>query len=170
MIGTVAGLKGEFRQVSLNESIVVLPGDTASISGNQMIVTRNGQVVAVRILTGEAVIVPLGADYQEVIDRVMYFWRAPVAGIVATLTNVVKNLTTGAIRFDFSNGSQREFANGAAAIAETDYLDTSPTIAEDVLIRKTLVNSPDETNLHTVVGGKCSIDMNANNPVTLTID
>lgn len=138
--------------------------------GNQVIVSRAGNVVAVRLIVGETETVPPAASQEEILTRVLYFWRPPVAGVVATLTDVLKNTSTGVLRFRFSNGNEREFTGGAQAILSTDYLDTSPGLAEDILIRKTLVNSPDETNLTTMVGGKCSIDMNANAPVTVTVD
>ena len=140
------------------------------VVGNQVIVTRAGHVVAVRLITGEVEAAPVVAQQSEVLTRVLFFWRPPVAGVVATLTDVLKNTSTGVLRFRFSNGNEREFTGGAQALSLTDYLDTSPGLAEDILIRKTLVNSPDETNVTTMVGGKCSIDMNANAPVTVTVD
>jgi hypothetical protein len=162
--------KGEFRAMSLDSPVVVMPGDTCRVVGNQLLVIRGGNVIATRNLTGPETSAPLTITEQKTIESAIFFRRDPVAGVVATLTNVIKNTTTGSIRFQFSNGNEQEYPDGAAAISGTDYLDTTSKTAEDVLIRKTMLNSPDETNLTTVVGGKCSIDFNANAPVTLTIE
>jgi len=161
--------KGEFRQVEILP-VQVLPGDLVQQVGNQILVIRGGNVIATRDLTGPSVSVPMSVTEKQTISKAIFFRSAPVPGTVATLTNVVKNTTSGSIRFIFSNGNDREFSSGAQVMTETDYIDTSSKMAEDVLIRKTLINSPDETNLTTCVGGKCSIDMNATQPFTLTVE
>lgn len=166
MIGTT-NIAGEFRQAALNEPMAVSVGDTVHVVGNQVIVSRNGSVIAVRLITGALEAAPLGAERDEVIDRVVFFWRPPVAGTIVTLTDVVKNTSTGSITFKFSSGSQREFESLEQAISETDYIHTEPTLAEDILISKTIALSPDGTDLHQLVGVKCAIDINANQPVTV---
>lgn len=161
--------KGEFRAVSLDSPVVVMPGDSCQVVGNQLLIIRNGNVIATRNLTGPDVAASLEVTEQRLIESAIFFRRKPVAGVVATLTGVHK-APSGIISFRFSNGNEIQFASGADAITQTDYLDTTTEVAEHVLIRKTMLNSPDETNLTTVVGGKCSIDFNANAPVTLTVD
>lgn len=162
--------KGEFRAVALDLPVMVQPGDECRVVGQQLLILRNGNVIATRNLTGPDTAAPLAVTEAKLIDSAIFFRRTPVPGVVSTLTAVVKNLSTGSITFKFSNGNEQEFPSGASAIALTDYLDTTNEVAEHILIRKTMLNSPDETNLTTVVGGKCSIDFNANAPVTLTIE
>jgi hypothetical protein len=160
-------IAGEFRQAALNEPFAVQIGDTVQVVGNQVIVSRNGSVVSVRLITGEIEAAPLGAERNEVIDRVLFFWRPPVAGTVVTLTDVTKNTSTGSVTFKFSNGDQREFAGLEQAVSETNYIHTQPTLAEDILIAKSAALSPDGTDLHQLVGVKCAVDVNALQPVTV---
>ena len=169
MIGST-NIPGEFRQASLNEPLAVQVGDTVQVVGNQVIVSRAGNVVATRLMTGEVETVPLGAERNEILDRVMFFWRPRVSGQITTLTQVTKNTSTGALLFGFANGNQLEFNNYEQAMSSTDYIDSAPQLAQDILIRKTLVNSPDQTNLETCLGAQCAIDMAANVPVVLTIE
>jgi len=169
LIGST-NIPGEFRQAALNEPLPVQIGDTVQVVGNQVIATRNGQVVAVRLMTGQIEPAPLGAERNEVIDRVVFFWRPRMPGQITTLTKVTKNTTTGALRFDFANGSQIEADGYEQAMSATDYIDSTPQLAQDILIRKTLINSPDQTNLETCIGAQCAIDMAANVPIVLTIE
>lgn len=166
VIGTT-NIPGEFRQAALNEPLAVLVGDTVHVVGNQVIVSRNGYVVSVRLITGEIEAAPLGAERNEVIDRVLFFWRPPVSGTVVTLTDVTKNTSTGSVTFRFSNGDLREFATLEQAVSETNYIHTQPTLAEDILIAKSAALSPDGTDLHQLVGVKCAVDVNAIQPVTV---
>lgn len=169
MIGST-NIPGEFRQAALNEPLAVQIGDTVQVVGNQVIVSREGQVVSVRVITGEVEAAPLGAERNEVIDKVLFFWRPRVSGQITTLVQVTKNTSTGALLFGFANGNQLEFNDYEQAMATTDYIDSTPQLAQDILIRKTLVNSPDQTNLETCIGAQCAIDMAANVPVVLTIE
>jgi hypothetical protein len=141
----------------------------ATVIGSQLVITRNGSVIATRKIVGPHVAAPLGADHNESINHVLYFWRPPVAGKMATMTNVRKS-ATGAITFDYSDGIQLEFTSGANVIEVTDYIDTDPTLAQHILARKALLNSPDETNIETMVGATCAIDCNATQPVSVRID
>jgi hypothetical protein len=161
---------GEFRQAALDTPLPVQIGDTVQVVGNQVIVSRAGSVVAVRSITGTFEPAPLGAERNELIDRVVFFWRPPVTGVVVTLVDVVKNTATGSITMKYSNGNQVEYTGGEQIKTTTDYLDTDPEVAQDILARKTILNSPDETNLTTCIGGKCSMDFTANAPVTLTLE
>lgn len=158
--------KGEFRAVSLDSPVVVMPGDTCQVVGAQLLVIRNGNVIATRSLTGPDVAASLEVTEQRLIDSAIFFRRDPVPGVVVTLTGVRK-LASDAYIFQFSNGSQREFVDLATATAETNYIHTQPTLAEDILIAKSVAMSPDGTDLHQLVGVKCAIDVNATQPVTV---
>ena len=157
---------GEFRQVAI-QPLVVQSGDSVQHVGNQLIVTRNGHVIATRDLTGESVSVASTVDVAQLIDKAIFFKGNPVAGTVVTLTDVTKNTATGSVTFKFSNGDQREFSGLEQAVTETNYIHTQPTLAEDILIAKSAALSPDGTDLHQLVGVKCAVDVNALQPVTV---
>ena len=93
-----------------------------------------------------------------------------MSGQITTLIQVTKNTSTGALLFGFANGNQLEFADYEGAMQATDYIDASPQLTQDLLIRKTLINSPDQTNLETCLGAQCAIDIAANVPIVLTIE
>lgn len=89
-------------------------------------------------------------------------------GIVSTLTDVVRSGEI--IRFKFAGGTEREFADLPTALAAVEYLDTTEETTQDVLILKTLRNSPDGANLENILGAQCSADFNANSPLVLTVE
>lgn len=161
---------GEFRKADLDSPFIVQPGDTAIVTGNVVSFLRNGIVVATRVISAESEPVALESQSSESINHVMFFRSKPVAGIQATITNAVRNPSTGAIRFDFASGNQREFTGGLdEAISAVSYLDTDVATAEDMLILKTLRRSPDGANLENCIGAQCSCDFNANDEMILTI-
>ena len=170
MFGQIQGAKGEFRRLNLNQSVTVQPGDLATVIAGQLVITRNGQAVATRDIVGPEISVPLEATESEPINHIFFFRSKPVSGKLSTMTSVQKNTLTGAITFGFSDGTQLEFSSGASVIENTDYIDTDPTLGQHILARKAMLNSPDETNLETMVGATCAIDCNATQPVSIRID
>lgn len=93
-----------------------------------------------------------------------------MSGSMATLLTPRKNLGSGIITFPFSDGDSIEIPSGAAGMELTNYIDTTNVLAKHILIRKTLLNSPDETNLTTMVGATCAVDCNANQPMSVRVD
>ena len=166
---TAQSSKGEFRQVAI-QPLAVQSGDSIRQIGNQLIVTRDGQVIATRELSGESVSVTSIIDDSQVISSAIFFRSLPVSGVLATLLAPHKNNATGIITFPFSDGDSIELASIEEGMTVTNYLDTNNVIAKHVLIRKTLLNSPDGTDLHTMVGATCSMDCNANQPMSVRID
>lgn len=158
--------KGEFRQVAI-QPLSLLPGDIVQQVGNQLVVTRNCQVVATRDLTAESTSAPLTIQDAQTVSKALFFKEYPVAGVVVTLIDVVKNTANNSVTFKFSNGDQREFASLEQAIIETNYIHTQPTLAQDILVAKSVALSPDGTDLHQLVGVKCAVDVNATQPVTV---
>lgn len=161
---------GEFRRIALDSQIVIQAGDSINVVGSQIIVTRAGVVVGTRNLVGPDVAIPVTADHQQVISSAVFFRRYPVAGKLSTMIAVEKNTSSGSITFSYSDGTQLEFASGASVIEATDYIDTEPTLGQHILARKAMLNSPNETNLETMVGATCAIDCNATQPVSIRID
>jgi hypothetical protein len=161
--------RGEFRQITI-APMVIMPGDVRQIVGNQLLIIRDNTVIATYDLSQSSEPVSLEVFSPELISKLIYFKEKRMSGQIATLTKVTKNITTGALRFDFANGNQIEAADYDQAMAATDYIDSTVQLAQDILIRKTLINSPDQTNLETCIGAQCAIDMAANVPIVLTID
>ena len=159
--------KGEFRQVEI-QPVSLQPGDQVQQVGHQLIVTRNGQVVATRELSGDSASVPNAIEAYQVIDKAIFFRSYPVAGIQSTITGAVRN-PNGSVMFSFASGSQREFTSVEQALSQVQYLDAEPATAEDMLILKTLRRSPDGANLENCVGAQVSVDFNANEELVLTI-
>lgn len=159
--------KGEFRQVEI-QPVSLQPGDLVQQVGNQLIITRNGQVIATRELSGDSVSVPTAIEAHQVIDKAIFFRSYPVAGIQSTITGAVRN-PNGSVMFSFASGSQREFTSVEQALTQVQYLDAEAATAEDMLILKTLRRSPDGANLENCVGAQVSVDFNANEELVLTI-
>lgn len=159
---------GHFEQATLNSPFASKVGDQAVVSGSTVTFIRNGAVVGTRTISAASVVVS-GSDSIQSIDKVMFFRSVKMPGIQATLTGAVRNNQTGTVRFRFADGSEREFSNFASIASEVEYLDSEVSTAQDALILKTIRRSPDGANLENCVGAQCSIDMNANEELILTI-
>lgn len=86
--------------------------------------------------------------------------------VSATIQNVAVNQTTGTIRFDFTNGTQREFADFEALQTLANSYDSDVTRAEDLAIVSAVRRSPDGSNLDVCNGVTCTVDGAANVPVS----
>lgn len=158
---------GEFRQIGI-DPVSVQPGDSVQQIGNQLVVSRGGQVVATRDLSGQSVSVASEINVHQIIDKAIFFRSYPVAGIQATITAATRN-PNGSVLFSFASGSQREFTSFEQALQQVQYLDADAATAEDMLILKTLRRSPDGANLENCIGAQVSADFNANEEIVLTI-
>ena len=147
-----------------------MPGDVRQIVGNQLLIIRHNVVIATYNLNQSSEPASLDVLSPELVSKLIFFKENRVSGQITTLTQVTKNTSTGALLFGFANGAQLEFTGYEQAMSETDYIDSNAKLVQDILIRKTLVNSPDQTNLETCIGAQCAIDMAANVPVVLTIE
>lgn len=82
-----------------------------------------------------------------------------------TMTGVSKNNETGVITWEFGpDGMEQTLAQSLLVRAELQSID----LAKKMLIAKAVANSPDGINLETMVGVVCTIDFDANNPVTFS--
>lgn len=167
MLGTVTGLQGEFRQAALNAAVTVQAGDKAIVTGNQVMIVRNGNVIATRTISGTIESAPMGAVGPETINKIQFFWRPPVAGQSVVLTKVTENTASGIVTFWYSNGNSREFPSWAGVGTTLGNMDQQSTLAEDVLAYKSYVNSPDGTNKTTMLDVNCAINFEAATPIAL---
>lgn len=88
---------------------------------------------------------------------------------VKTVTGV-SVAQSGIVRFNFSDGSQRELASGHSdGVALAVGLDANDQLAEDILIAKAYRHSPDGTALADVVGSTCTIDTAAEVPIQVNL-
>lgn len=141
-------------------------GDRYERAGKTVRQVRGGLTVATRAVTE---VVPLAAQWHVGGSSVNEFFEEfHMPGVVQTLVDVIKSNATGVIRFKFADGTEREFPDFEALSAQAAYLDTEGETAQDMLILKTVRNSPDGANLENMVGGSVAIDFSANTPVSLT--
>lgn len=167
MFGTVTGLQGQFRQASLNASVSVKAGDTAIVTGNQVMIVRNGSVIATRTITGQIESAPMSAVAPEIIDKIQFFWRPPVAGQAVVLTKVTESQSTGAVVFFYADGTSVEYPSWAAVGTQLGNIDQQPELAQQILAYKSYVNSPDGTNKTTMIDVNCTINFAAGTPIAL---
>ena len=165
----IASQKYDWQSTAISPPLNLIVGDTITHVGNQIVVTRSGVVVETRTIGALAAVSETVAESQTITSAIFLRMR-PVSGVVATLIDVSKNTSTGAITGLFSDGNSLEFANGAQIMSETDYIDTDNVLCKHVLMRKTMLNSPDETNLTTMVGATCTVDCNATQPMSVRVD
>ncbi len=158
--------KGAFYQATLNQPVVLQVGDLVLQDGNQISIVRNGVIVATRTF-GPATLADTAATSVESISKVVFFRSNPVAGQSVVLVSVTENPATGVIRFRYSNGNEREYANWADVGVQRGPMDQEPALAEDILAYKSFVNSPDGTNKTTMLDVNCAVNFEAGTPIAL---
>lgn len=157
---------GQFYKASLNQPLQIQVGDQVIRDGSTITVIRGNQVVATRTI-GQAQVAITAAQYAETVSSVVFFRSNPVAGQSVVLISVTENPSTGVIRFRYSNGNEREYANWADVGIQRGPMDQDSTLAEDILAYKSFVNSPDGTNKTTMIDVNCAINFEAGTPIAL---
>lgn len=99
------------------------------------------------------------------IDR--FYWEYHMPGINVSITNV-RELASGAVLIDYSNGTQNEYTDWASVGAVADEIDASPIFAEKLLAAKSFRASPDGSNKTTQIGASVSVNGLADVPVVYT--
>lgn len=158
--------KGKFYTAPLNQPVAIRVGDQVLVEGSQLIVVRSGQVIATRTI-GAAQVANTNAEFNETVSSVVFYKGNPVAGQSVVLISVTENPSTGVIRFRYSNGNEREYANWADVGIQRGPMDQDSTLAEDILAYKSFVNSPDGTNKTTMIDVNCAINFEAGTPIAL---
>lgn len=160
--------KGQWRQSALATPLSLLPGDTLEVTANQTIVQKRGGNIVAQSAFGMpgAAVAPSSILSHQMLSSLFFYQEQVMPGVIETLTSV--NIDpSGTIRFGF-DGTELEFTNLAAALESVEGIDTTPSLARQMLVLKTLRNSPDGTNLENMLGGSCSIDFQASTPVVVT--
>lgn len=166
-------MHGEWHKPTVDPPLAVQIGDVLLPVPGKIEHWRNGIKIGERLLSLPGPVVAINPEdgtpvtATDTLTHLFFFVEKKMPGIIETLTQVTKNQTTGAVHFGFDD-IDREFADEATALAAVEYLDTEGQTAQDILILKTLRKSPDFTNLENMVGGSCSLDMQAIVPVVLT--
>jgi hypothetical protein len=96
------------------------------------------------------------------------FMEVDMPGQNVSMTNVRENQTTGVILVDFSSGTQLEFQSWEAVGEIADNLDSTPDMAEKILLGKAFRASPDGTNKRTQIGASVSTNLLASEPIVYT--
>jgi len=90
-----------------------------------------------------------------------------VPGQSQVLNDVQRNTATGEVTFIFADGNSISFPSWELAKQELQVLDSSPELAQKILMYKAVTNSPDGTNMTTMNGVNCSVNFNASVPIAL---
>jgi hypothetical protein len=85
-----------------------------------------------------------------------------------SMTKVRENQQTGTIYIDFSSGSQHEFESWEAVGEIANSIDSTPDLAEKILLGKAFRASPDGTNKTTQVDASVSTNLLAAEPIVYT--
>jgi len=160
--------KGEFRQIAISPPLSLQVGDVVLSDDLTLSVIRGGVVVETRTIGATSAPVDPAVDVAQTVSSLLFFRSFPVPGIIQTCTDVIVNQSTGVVRVKFANGDEREFATFTDMAAAVAYVDSDPELAQDMLIRKLVANSPDGANMENMVGGSISLDFFAATPVVLT--
>ena len=102
----------------------------------------------------------------ETIDTL--FLETAMPGQNVSMTQVRENQTTGVIIVDFSSGTQLEFASWEAVGEIAANIDSTPELAEKILLGKAYRASPDGTNKTTQIGASVSTNLLAAEPIVYT--
>lgn len=159
---------GQWRQSTLLTPFDDLqPGDTLEIAANNTIrQKRNGVTIAESQYSQPGALVGVSPIVSPGTLETFYFFQEyKMPGLIETLVGVQRDGDSLFFNFD---GAQLEFPSIAEALNVVGLLDTDPTTARHMLILKSIRNSPDGTNMETMVGASCSLDFQSATPVVIT--
>lgn len=158
--------RGEFRQISIAPTLIQ-PGDTTQIVGNQLLVIRNNAVIATLDLTQQSEPVSLEVLSPEQVNKIIFFKENPVPGQSQVLQSVSRNTANDEVTFNFADGTSSTFPSWEDAKQQLQGLDSTPEFAQKILMYKSIANSPDGTNMTTMVGVQCAVNFQAAVPIAL---
>ena len=157
-------MNGEWREIEVTPPLNRQPGDVYEFTDGVLQQYRDGDLIEERML-GPGVPFTPGVETGTGLLSTVYFFKARKTMAVATATNVTL-AASGTLRYDFSDGSQRELAGGVVdAIALADALDSNVELAQNLIIAKSVRHSPDGTALADIIGSSCTIDTAAATPI-----
>lgn len=153
-------------EFSLVPPAVFEEGDTWVREGNYLNQVRNGHVVYtwnLKALQSKRLQVP--TSIGNVISK--FYLEQGMAGQNVALTRVEIG-EQGQVSFTFGDGSGLEYPNWDALQDEANSIDTNVALAQKMIIAKSYRNDPAGVNKANFVGGQCSVNMDADQPIILT--
>lgn len=148
---------------TIDPPIVKQAGDEIKIVGKRLEQWRGLVLIRSVDLTAPQKLTDIGQVGGETISEL--FLEVGMPGQNVSMTQVRENQTTGVIIVDFSSGTQLEFPNWEAVGEIAASIDSTPDLAEKVLLGKAFRESPDGTNKTTQIGASVSTNLLAANPI-----
>lgn len=148
---------------TINPPIVKQAGDVIKIVGKRLEQWRGPMLIRSVDLTAPQKLLEIATVGGEVISEL--FLEVGMPGQNVSMTQVRENQTTGVIIVDFSSGTQLEFASWDAVGEIAANIDSTPDLAEKILLGKAYRESPDGTNKTTQIGASVSTNLLAANPI-----
>lgn len=145
----------------------LVDGDTHAIVGNLACVVRGGVVVQSSEIINRTIIPPTVVHVSGSVNQIILLERVPMPGVAATLVRTTRNLTTGEVTFEYSDGDTRPYANwGEVGINKADPIDTTNTFAKDLIEARAYRNDPTGADITSCDGSIVAVDLNAQNPIS----
>lgn len=158
--------RGEFRQINI-APMVIMPGDVRQIVGNQLLIIRDNTVIATYDLTADSEVASTEILTPELVNKLIFFKERAVPGQSQVLQSVNRNTATDEVSFNFADGNSTIYSSWEQAKQELQGLDSTPEFAQKILMYKSIANSPDGTNMTTMVGVQCAVNFQAAVPIAL---
>lgn len=127
---------------------------------------RGGALIATATLAIIEQVTAIQVVGGEKLDSI--FLEVAMPGQNVSMTNVRENQNTGAISISFSSGTNVEFGSWEAVGEIADSIDSTPDLAEKILLGKAFRASPDGTNKTTQIDASVSTNLLASVPIVYT--
>ena len=153
------------REYDLTPPAVFVPGDTWHRDGYYLNQMRGDSVVHTWNLRHMAS-APLtqSATVGDVISR--FYLEQSMPGQNTSLVRVSEGLD--GVTFHFSDSSSLGYSSWDAIVDEADSIDASVALTQKMIVAKSYRRDPSGVNKANFVGGQCSINLDADQPVVLT--
>lgn len=154
------------REFSLTPPAVFQDGDTWERDGNYLNQMRNGAVVQtwnLKALESQKLQQPVAVG--NVISKFYLEQGMPGQNVALTRVDIGEQ---GQVLFTFGDGNGQEYQNWDAIADEASSLDSTPALAYKMIIAKSYRNDPAGVNKANFVGGQCSVNVDADQPIILT--
>lgn len=150
---------------TINPPIVKQAGDVIKIVGKTLEQWRNNALIRSVNLDEAEKLTDISSVGGEVIREL--FLEVGMPGQNVSMTNV-REQSNGSIIVDFSSGSQLEFGSWEDVGAVAASIDSTPELAEKILLGKAYRSSPDGANKTTQIGASVSTNLLASEPIVYT--
>lgn len=154
------------REFSLTPPAVFQPGDTWEKDGHYLNQMRNGSVVRtwnLKAMPSQRLQQPVSVG--NVITKFYLEHGMPGQNVALNRVDVGAQ---GQVTFVFGDGSGQEYQNWDAIADEANSIDSDSALAKKMIIAKSFRNDPSGVNKANFVGGQCSVNVDADQPIVLT--